>query len=269
MTIDINAIDNVPVVEETQDLPPRFYYLKGQKAAKTSGKFYGKESEFVVPPEEPWTPSQQFDDEDGYETPTLNIAILGHRSQPFIVDPQTSRKVWLSRYEQGATFYTELLCYAQGIGPAIWTMKGMVGSAVVGRNGLIKQFEKTVRKELQKRYNRQFNPWALWIPVGPAVDEKGNLYYQDTGYKSYFNLPSLRIPATPTEQLLDQLWVGTDLYREGAELYNQFRNWFKERRANDSFIADEAESETNKAPELSPYAGMPEVDIPADLASGF
>lgn len=213
---------------EGQEQLPRIYWLNGSKSAKTPGVFFVKLDELGAAPGSPWKPSDRFDNEAAFETAVLRIAPITYRNQPFIKDDR-DLKVWLDAWKPGASIYTELLCFAEGIdGPVIWVSKGLTGKALTGKGGILHTYKTGLLREGSRQAGKPLNNWAFWVPVA-SQQSAGKLVYTDTGHGSTVTLPALHLPENPE---LDSFWVGADLYKRGAEVIEEMAGWSKERRGN-------------------------------------
>ena len=134
----LETVQTVPVRvdDDGDDLPRITSYNGDNPRQRAPGFFYVKEPGMALPA--PWKPSQKFANETGYEATGLHLAIIGSRMTPFKVLEHGAQKqrVFLERWEPGARFYTEILCFVQEeTGPrlVIWAAKGLTGKRVVDR----------------------------------------------------------------------------------------------------------------------------------------
>ena len=130
----VNAV-NPPEFSDQPDELPRIGWRNGAKQARTGGFFYAKADDLLDRPAAPWEPVTIYDDEPGYMSKRLNVAVISVRSQPFVPETDaTGRKHmrWLAQWEPGAQIYTEWLCFAEGLGrhPVILYSKGLTGKAL-------------------------------------------------------------------------------------------------------------------------------------------
>lgn len=63
------ATVETPVVNDAAPTTPAIWWYNGNKQAKTPGIFYVKGTALQQEPAEPWTSSQRFENESGFETP--------------------------------------------------------------------------------------------------------------------------------------------------------------------------------------------------------
>lgn len=228
---------DVQTFDQDQQQPPRIWWHNGNKQAKTPGSFYTKEEEIGGPPDSPWQEVEKYDGETGYVAESLKIAIIATRSQPVIIDSSGERKTytWLTKWEKGAQIYTEILCFAEGIAePVVWPCKGMTGKAMTGKGGILQSYEKGFLRNASQCVGKGLNPWAFWLPISTKLDSAGKPAYDDTGFKSFVTPPDLFLPAMAvTQDLMNALFVGSDLYKRGAEVRVEFDSWIKEKRGNE------------------------------------
>ena len=220
---------------------PRIWWYNGVKQAGTAGHFYTSEREFPNAPTDPWTQVERYDDEVGYMTENLLVAMIRRRSQAYTEDRTTNTKTWHPHYKPGMRIYTEILCLVKGIDePVVWVVKGMTGKAVTGRKvGIVDTFAEAVLKPAQASWKHgQVPPWAFWMLITGARGDKGKPVYTDTGYGSTVTLPSLAgVPATVTRDTLTTLYVGRDMLDFGLEVYKSSAEWAKTQRTNDEVPA--------------------------------
>lgn len=151
--ISLDFPESIPN-EATSDIAlrlPRIWWGLGRKLDKktqTAGYFWTVGRECPIPPAEPWQPDpDRFPDDLSYVAPTLHIAVIAERAQaykdvdrvdemsgqPMIGDNGEPEKepYYLDKWEPGAKFYTEVLCFAQGFEdmPVIWASKGLTSQA--------------------------------------------------------------------------------------------------------------------------------------------
>lgn len=266
-----NALETLSTLDidyqtETSDQPPRIWWHNGDKRSKTPGSFYTKLDEIGVEPAAPWQSDDRFDNEDGFATNKLNVAIIGHRSQAFKQDNADSPWIWLTKWEKGARIYTEVLCIVEGIDePVVWACKGMTGKAVTGKgDGIIDRYKTALLREAEKLSKRTLPPWSFWLPIASEVDASGKLVYADTGFGSFITRPRIHWPAGhKVDAVINMLFVGKELIERGAEIRNQYADWFKARRVNDEApVAAEQEAEEDAPPQRNVPQPLSEDDIP-------
>lgn len=223
---DVKELNYQP--EESGDNLPRVYYFNGvdAKTVRTNGEFYTKSEAG-----EPWKPSNRFPDEEGYSVPELWFAPIAYREQWFIPDPVTKRTQWLAHYEPGARKYSEQIGFVRGIeSPAVLVSKGMTSRALYGKGGVFETFAQTVGAGYRKIAKMTAPGWALYVPIIPPVDKKGNPAYTSTGHGSTTTPPVLNSKYTGTLDDINALYVGADLLALGAELIIQYKTWIDTRR---------------------------------------
>lgn len=236
----LNALkaSTVTAVQTEEQRPPRIYWRNGAKQARTPGFFYVKEDELSSVPAGAWQYRNLYDDEGGYQAAMLAIAPIMLRSQPFRIEgsDRDARTIWLTAYEPGAKIYTEILCFAEGIDePVVLCAKGMTGKALTGKSGILNQYKHGLLREASRLAGKALNTWAFWLPIASAVDSKGQILYEDTGFKSFTTPPALTWPAggpAAMEDLIEAQFVGAELYARGADVYSDFLAWRDQRRGN-------------------------------------
>ena len=223
---DIKGLDYKE--ETTGDNLPRVYYFNGvdAKTVRTNGEFYTKSDAG-----EGWAVSNRFPDEDGYSTGELWFAPIAYREQWFTTDPQTKRTVWLGHYEPGSRKYSEQIGFVRGIDePAVLVTKGMISRAIYGKGGVMETFHTTIGAFARKSGKMAFPGWALYIPIVPPMDKKGQPVYTSTGHGSTVTIPVCNPKYEPSMDTINKLYVGTERLQLGAELVIQFADWAKQRR---------------------------------------
>lgn len=217
--------------------PGRIIWLHGTKqgGAKTPGVFYVKASELSDTPSAPWkADDERFENEYGYSTPELKIAIIGFRSQWFIPAAEPGQPPeWLQEYREGvgAKKSTEYLCLVEGIAdPMVLSVSGKNKAGPL--LDILKTYQNGLLKQASRIKRRQMPLWSFWLPIANRRDEGGQTLYltaQDsTGkvYKSIVTPPALYLPDNP----LDTLYVGAETISYGAQVRNDFAEWFKAKR---------------------------------------
>lgn len=241
----IKGIEIPEAVGRNTDLP-RIWWHNGAKAPRpsqpdTPGDFYTKQSEFAGGLTAPWAQEERFTGETGYATSTLRIAVLSYRQQAFRSEQQPGekypRKIWLTRWEQGAKLYTELLCFVEGYNDiAVWASDGLTGKAVSGKQGILKTYEQGLLAEAERIAASPLPLWTFWLPI--ATKRNGDkIAYEDTGYNSFVTPPALHLPPDP----LDVLFVGDELLQRGAAIMRQpqYTKWTAMRRLPENVLEGE------------------------------
>jgi hypothetical protein len=231
------ATVETPVVHDTTPTTPAIWWYHGNKPAKTPGVFYVKGTALQQEPSEPWTPSQRFEHEVGYETPALHLALITWRQQPYhvveIVSGGTQRKDrrYIAEWEPGAQIHTEIVCLAEGIAePVVWSFHGMTGRAVMGKTGIVTTYRNGLLREAEQLASKRLPLWTFWLPISTLVNANGQVSYTDTGHGSLVTLPMLNLPEPPSQTLMDDLFVGEEWVQYGYEVHAQFANWRRQRR---------------------------------------
>ena len=223
------------------DSLPMIRWYNGAKAARpnqadTPGDFYTRASNFPSGLGEPWKNDTRFEnDNGGYSTETLKIAILAYRQQPFRDerDPVSNKVIpgsrqWFTKWEKGMQLYTEVLCFVEGYdGVAVWASDGLTGKAVTGKGGIIKTYELGLLAEAERVAGGQQLPlWSFWLPISTKRTADGKIAFEDTGYGSLITPPALHLP----KDALDTLFVGAELLEKGARLMRQQARWAEQKR---------------------------------------
>lgn len=209
---------------------PRIWYFNGvdAKTVRTNGEFYTK-----FDAGDGWKSSNRFQDEEGFSTAALFWAPVVYREQWFTVDPETKRTIWLAHYQPGARKYSEQIGFARGIdGASVLVSKGMTSRAIYGKGGIIDTFTSTVGLFARKAGKLTLPSWALYIPMVPPTDKKGNPVYTKLDQGSIVTTPvcDARYTEKVTHETIDALYVGPELLALGAEMVIQYKQWAVERR---------------------------------------
>lgn len=225
----------IPNTQITDDVgAPRIWWRNGVSAGsvKTPGVFYTKQSEFAGGLDTPWELVARYENEMGFATEQLRIAVLSWRSQPFR-DPKDAngkkikdgKREWFLKYDSGMQIYTEILCFIEGYynEPAVFCCDGMTGKAVSGKGGILKGYQTGLLTEASRIAKRALPLWTFWIPI--ATKRNGDkIAYEDTGFGSLITPPAATYPA----KAMDELFVGQELLTRGAEILNTSHlNWAK------------------------------------------
>jgi hypothetical protein len=231
------ATVETPVVNDATPTTPAIWWYNGNKPAKTPGIFYVKGTTLKQEPVDPWTPSQRYENEAGFETPLLHLAPITWRQQPYhvveVVSGGEKRKDrrYIAEWEPGAQIHTEIVCLAEGIAePVIWSFHGMTGRAVMGKTGIFNTYRNGLLREAEQIAGKRLPLWTFWLPLTTLCNAKGQVIYTDTGHGSLVTLPMLAWDDTPQANLLDTLFVGEDWITYGYEVRHQFESWRTQRR---------------------------------------
>lgn len=231
--------------------PPRFNWHNGIKQVKTPGNFYAKQNEFAEGLGTPWVADSRFENEAGFTTPALKIAVLAWRQQPLRKTKTAEGRdqvQYFLKWEEGMTFHTEVLCMIEGFsGAAVWSMKGTTGAAVTRRNrrepikqGLLWNYIDGLLKEASRIAKRGLPTWTFWLPIATKL-AGDKIAYEDTGYGSFVTPPALHLPANA----MDTLFVGQELLTLGEDLLREHHGWAEKRRpTEDTIDADYSVSES-------------------------
>ncbi|MFV9507690.1 MAG: hypothetical protein AB4911_24325 [Oscillochloridaceae bacterium umkhey_bin13] len=231
------ATVETPAVNDTTPTTPAIWWYNGNKPAKTPGVFYVKGTALQQEPSEPWTPSQRFEHEVGFETRALHLALITWRQQPYhvveIVSGGEKRKDrrYITEWEPGAQIHTEIVCLAEGIAePVVWSFHGMAGRAVMGKIGIFNAYRNGLLREAEQLAGKRLPLWTFWLPISTLVNTKGQVVYTDTGHGSLVTLPMLALPEAPNQALMDDLFVGEEWVSYGYAVRTQFERWRSQRR---------------------------------------
>lgn len=256
--ISLDFPESIPN-EATSDIAlrlPRIWWGLGRKLDKktqTAGYFWTVGRECPIPPAEPWQPDpDRFPDDLSYVAPTLHIAVIAERAQaykdvdrvdemsgqPMIGDNGEPEKepYYLDKWEPGAKFYTEVLCFAQGFEdmPVIWASKGLTSQAWA--KNILPGYQHGLLATAMRHHRRKLPLGAFWLPIGPRVDANGNLAFTETKQKGLFNVPQLYYEADlNANQLMQKYYVGRELLDMIIELRLQYATWRDERRPTGRF----------------------------------
>lgn len=198
------------------------HWYNGVKSAKTPGVFYLKRGPYDPVPSAPWTRSDRYENEEGYEATMLRMALIAERRRPFkMVD---KRRVFSEKYEGEGQIYTELLGVAEGIpGVTVFASDGMTGQEV-GR--MLTTFLYDVVKPAKYMTGLEVPPWSFWFTVTSQRGPDGKYAYADTGHGATVTLPALELPQSLTESQLSRLYTGQDIVQYGFEIEAQY-DYFK------------------------------------------
>lgn len=223
----INSIEDLP---SGQLEPGRIIWLHGVKQAKTPGVFYAKASEFADTPTAPWQADNRFDEEAGYSTAELRLAVIGWRQQWFKPGTDGSAPTYLTQYEAGAKKNVEVLCLVEGMDdPMVLSVSGMNKAKPIldlirsYEDGLLKQASRIARKALPR--------WTFWLTVRNREKDGKTSYIDatDSSGKSYGSVvtpPALYLP----DDAMETCFVGEEVLRRGAEMHAMYREWFGAKR---------------------------------------
>jgi len=233
------ATIETPVVNDVTPTTPAIWWFHGNKAAKTPGIFYIKGTTLQQEPSEPWTLSQRFEHEVGYETHTLHLALITWRQQPYqLVETTTTaggvprkERRYITEWEPGAQIHTEVVCLAEGIAePVVWSCRGMTGRSLMGKSGIFNAYRNGLLREAERLVGKRLPIWTFWLPIKTLVNTKNQVVYTDTGHGSLVTLPMLALPEASNQTLMDDLFVGEEWVSYGYEVHRQFDNWRTQRR---------------------------------------
>jgi hypothetical protein len=212
---------NLSNYDEGPSGPPRIWWW-------TEGKFYTKFAEFGFDLEEPWMESHRFTSEHGFEAHQLELALIAIRKRPFVMDSD-GKRVYIPEWRDGinARMHTEILALVSGMGdePVVISVKGMTGRALAD---IKLQYENSLLRHIRRKVPKgtKVPLWACWLPIGAEYDARGNVVRTKTGHGSNaVALPILKFPSDDMDQCYEALYVGRELLKLGAELYDEYRPW--------------------------------------------
>lgn len=246
------------------DNQSRFYWHNGIRAAKTGGSFYAKQADFSGEFSPPWKADTRFEDEAGFGTTDLKIAVLAYRTQPFIQHEKLpgekyGRKEWFLKWEKGMKFYTEVLCFVEGYPDiAVWASDGLTGKAVTGKGGIIPSYEAGLLAQAEGVAGQPLPLWAFWLPISTKrVGDK--IAYEDTGFGSFVTPPALHLP----KDAMETRFVGGELLERGARLMKQYARWATTKRLPENTV--EAEYTVSAPAQIAAPRNVPQPITDADL----
>lgn len=228
----INTIEDLP----TGDLKPGvIWWLHGAKAGQTKapGVWYAKATEFADIPGTPWEMDNRFEDEQGYSTPHLRMAIIGWRQQWFTQDKNNPKSLprYIAGYQEGASKHVEVLAMLDGMEePFIISVKGFHKTKAV--LDAIREYENGLLKQASRIAKRALPRWTFYLPFKNRLNNKGETDYIEAAdgegkkYGSVVTPPAVYLP----ENAMEECFVGEAVLRRGADIHAQYRDWFKQRR---------------------------------------
>jgi hypothetical protein len=240
---------DIPTIDDEQqqgDGLPRMHWMNGDRKSGTPGFFWTVRENFDEPPGDPWKAQTITFDSGGtaeaYTTPKLRIMAIAYRQQAFTRNRDASGKevrVYLDRSfsDKGAdnqSVLVEVLCLAEGIeGPIVWSSPSIKTSmAIVAPGGILDQVRRDLLRPAQIIWKQKVNRWAFWLPIKTKMvpNKEGNLaiVYEPTKGKPV-TPPTVYIPKNDPLSL----YVGDDLYRAGYEVWQQYPDWYRQRRGGE------------------------------------
>jgi hypothetical protein len=112
----------------------------------------------------------------------------------------------------------------------VWSFHGTTGRAVMGKTGILNTYRNGLLREAEQVAGKRLPLWTFWLPISTQVNAKQQVTYSDTGHGSLVTLPMLALPETPTQALMDSLFVGEEWLSYGYEVHRQFEQWRSQRR---------------------------------------
>ncbi|MEI8305583.1 MAG: hypothetical protein WCF99_00830 [Chloroflexales bacterium] len=231
------AAVETPVVNDSTPTTPAIWWYNGSKPAKTAGSFYVKGTALQQEPVAPWTASDRFAHETGFETPLLHLALITWRQQPYHViemvvggEKRKDRR-YIAEWEPGAQIHTEIVCLAEGIAePVVWSFHGMTGRAVMGKTGIFNAYRSGLLHTAEQLAGKRLPLWTFWLPLTTLRNAKGQVSYTDTGHGSLVTLPMLAWDDVSEAERCDALFVGEEWVAYGYDVRRQFESWRSQRR---------------------------------------
>lgn len=233
----------------------RFRWNNGMKVGRNAseGFWYAKNEAFTHMPDG-WTVSQAFEG-DGFEAKHIKMVPILKRSQPFSVINEQA--VWHAEWRKnaGMKMYTEVLCLLEGYDePLVLTGKGWAASRITHyKRGCFAEHAELVTGVANRMAEKQLQPWAFWHMIGGRYDTKKQPVYVEVGQgqKTHLHDIVLGVSAPASEELLEQLYVGDELYERATLLYTEYvqAEWHKQKRktADAPAVSTEAESDEDLA----------------------
>lgn len=262
----INSIEDLPT---GQLEPGRIIWLHGVKQAKTPGVFYAKASEFADTPPAPWQTDTRFDEEAGFSTPELRLAVIGWRSQWFKQGADGQPPQYLTTYEQGAKKNVEVLCLIDGLDdPMVLSVSGMNKAKPI--LDLIRVYEESLLKQASRIARKALPRWTFWLTIRNKEKDGKTQYIDatDSNGKSYGSVvtpPALYLP----DDAMESCFVGEAVLHRGAEVHAMYREWFTVKR----LPAGVVEGEVTERPALpapkNPVLPISEADLVPDSQLPF
>lgn len=210
--------------------PGRVSWLHGVNSggARTAGVFYAKETAFVDAPKLPWMPDERYENELGYSTPQLNIAIIAERSQWFMpgesVGDQTS---WLNEYQPGAKKLTEYLIRIQGIAePMVLSVSGLYKARPIA--DIISDYRRNTLAQAMRKAHRSLPLWSFWLPIANKTRDGKTEYLKavdSSGKEHGSTVTPPALAATPIPRTAAELVADSELWKEFKE-----RGWMSFKR---------------------------------------
>lgn len=250
--IDDIANSDVAYTEDSgKNKYPTLWFHNGKKDRGTPGTFYAKAKDFDHSlPGTGWIEEERYPGEDGYSAEILLIAPIAWRKTPYI--DQDDKEVYLPEWIPGARFKTQMIGFIQGRNtPIIFSYKGMVGQAINGKEGILKRWQDIAIRPAEKKAGKRLAPWAFYIPLRSKLNDDGSVVYEKSKKGSIYT-PITLAKENPD---LNKLWIGGELYRYGADILEENREWLKQQLANQSEPL-KLEEETIPDPRAQDYASQ-------------
>lgn len=259
----LDTINNIEDLPTGQLEPGRIIWLHGVKQAKTPGVFYAKASEFADVPPAPWQVDTRFDNEAGFSTPELRLAVIGWRQQWFIPGVDGQPPQYLTTYEQGAKKNVEVLCLIDGLDdPMVLSASGMNKAKPI--LDLIRAYEEGLLKQANRIARKALPRWTFWLTIRNREKDGKPEYIEakDSSGKAYGSIvtpPALYLP----DDAMESCFVGEAVLHRGAEVRAQYNDWFSAKRLPANVVEGEVvERPALPAPKNVPQPYVAETDVP-------
>lgn len=241
--------DEIPGASNLEPGRLSWYHGTNAAGAKAPGCFYGRDTAFTDEPPAPWVVDERYADQSelGYSTPELRIAFVGSRSQWFIPGDEQGDppKEWLSGYQDGAKKLVEYLILIDGLNdPMVLSVSGKYKAGPFA--DILSGYRRGALAQAMRKIKRTLPPWAFWLPIANRRDRDGKTIYEkasDGEGKEYGSI------VTPPALAAAPIAVATQTLLYGAEVWQQYADWFKWRRTNRDTV--EAQYTVSSAPQLS------------------
>jgi hypothetical protein len=113
-----------------------------------------------------------------------------------------------------------------------------------------------VEKEARKTANRDIPSFMFWTPITQPKDKKGRVVTIDTGYGSNVVIPQVGFDVTAiNRELCVSLYVGPERMLAAKDAYEEYKDWSREQRTN------ETEAPAPAEPARNVPAAMDEEDV--------
>ena len=238
MSIDeLNTFEYEVPQDGDGDGLPRIWWHNGSKDRKSPGSFYTRAEDWLGDLPAPWQADERFDNEAGWAANTLKIIPITYRSQAYmeVKEGERKRRQYRDKWEPGLNMriHTEILCLVEGLdGAVVWSIKGMTGKAVTGKDGIFVQARKALVQPAEKALKKRVPLHAFWLPITQEM-ENGKLKVVTFPEGGHITPPSLALPKGEGRDLLNALYAGRELIEEAGRLRDEYEAWRLQRRGNE------------------------------------